>query len=50
MVKTLFVPQLTDTAPDGLIEPPVLALAVIVFESSAKLAAMVWLAVTLLRV
>ena len=49
-MKVWFAPQPTATAPLGVIEPPVPAEAVIVKLLSAKLATMVWLAVTLVNV
>ena len=44
------VPELTLTAPEGEIAPLALAVAVIVKVSIANVAAMVWVAVTVLNV
>ena len=50
-VKVWLDPQFTTTAPDGEIVPlPLLAVAVMVKVLRTKLAAMVWFAVTLLKV
>jgi hypothetical protein len=51
MVNALSIPQSAATAPPGLIEPPVPALAVIVNGGfGAKLAAMVWAPITVVNV
>ena len=50
IVKVWLAPELTDTAPLGVIDPLEPALAVTVKVSMAKVAAMVWLAVTFEKV
>ena len=50
IVKVWFDPPLTATAPEGDMEPPVPADALIVYVFTAKLADIVWFAVTLLNV
>jgi hypothetical protein len=50
IVNILLDPELTETAVAGEIVPPVPAVGVIVKLLSAKVALMVWLAVTLVKV
>ena len=50
IVNVVSVPQLTETAPEGLIDPPAPAIAVIVYGIGEKDASIVWFACTSVNV